>query len=37
MIYLGMAMVAVFLYGVVRFYDGMIRMLDKKIKDLNED
>ena len=34
MIYVGLVMAVVFLYGVVRFYDSMIRMMDKKIKDI---
>ena len=36
MIYVGMVMVGVFIYGVVRFYDGLIRMMHNKIKDLDK-
>jgi len=36
MIYFGMIMAAAFLYGVVRFYDGLFRSMDKKIKDLEK-
>ena len=36
MIYVGMVMVGVFIYGVVRFYDGLIRMMHNKIKDLEK-
>lgn len=38
MLYVLIAITAVFLYGVVRFYDGLIRGLYKKIqeKETNE-